>query len=370
MRDYLYQMEPDFDDEDVHEVAQCIRSTWVMEAERTTRFEAAFASYVGSTFAVAVPSCTVALAISLMALGIEPGDEVIIPDLTFIATANAVNLVGGIPVLVDIDPETFGLDMRAVEQAVTPRTRVIIPVWLNGRSPNIQSLVKFAEVHGLSIVEDAACALGSRWLGQHAGTFGKLGCFSFNTTKIITTGTGGMIVTDDPTLYEQVERLKNHGRLDRRDYHPMIGFNFCFSDLLAALGLTQMQKLPQRVAHKTNLFYWYYERLQKLPGIEMIPPQPGECLWYPDVFVHDPVELKTFLETQHIQTRLFYPPIHTQPCYQRAGDFNNATAVAKRGLWLPAASYLSEKEVEQVCQAISQYFICNQNRKITSKRGG
>jgi len=360
MSDYLYQMEPVFDEVDVEGVAECVRSTWVIEAERTAAFEQAIARYVGAEYAVAVPSCTVALALSLMALEIGAGDEVIVPDLTFVATANAVNMVGATPILADIHPETMGLDSTAVAQALTPRTRALIPVWFNGRSPHIHQLCQLARQHGLSIVEDAACALGSRWQGQHAGTFGDLGCFSFNTTKIITTGTGGMVVTNNPGLHERIERLKNHGRLDRRDYHPIIGYNFHFSDLLAALGLSQIQKLPARVVWKTNLCRWYYERLAALPGLYCPPLHESESLWYPDIFVEDPPALKTFLEGKNIQTRLYFPPIHTQPCYTTTGHFPHAEYSSPRGLWLPAAPYLTEAEVDKVCTAIGEWLGCHE----------
>ncbi len=354
MADYLYQMEPAFDDEDVRAVAECVRSTWVVEAQRTEAFERAVAEYVGTRYAVAVPSCTVALALSLMALGVGPGDQVIVPDLTFVATANAVDLAGADPVLADVHPDSLGLDPAALERAAraAPRVRAVIPVWFNGRDPGIQAILEVAGAHGLAVVEDAACALGSHRGGRHAGSFGQLGCFSFNTTKIITTGTGGMVVTDDPDLYERVERLKNHGRLDRRDHHPMVGFNFGFSDLLAALGLAQMDKLPARVAHKRALCGWYRQRLAGVPGVDLLRPSDEACVWYPDLFVPDPAGLKAFLEVRGIQTRLYFPPIHTQPCYRCNGHFPHSTAVAPRGLWLPAAPYLSPADVERVCRAI------------------
>ena len=355
MNNYLYQMEPVFDEADITSVAACVRSSWVIEAERTAVFEQTIAQYVGAKYAIAVPSCTVALAVSLMALGIGPGDEVIVPDLTFVASANAVNMVGATPVLADIHPKTIGLDVTAATQALTPRTRAIMPVWFNGRSPHIQQLAQLAQQHNLFVVEDAACALGSRWGTQHAGTFGDLGCFSFNTTKIITTGTGGMIVTSNPELHERVERLKNHGRIDRRDHHPMIGYNFHFSDLLAALGLSQMQKLPARVAWKKQLCHWYYGRLASLPGIDSPPLHEDELLWYPDIFVDDPLALKIFLESKSIQTRLYFPPIHTQPCYATSGNFLYTEQISPRGLWLPAASFLTERQVAYICTAINMW---------------
>lgn len=352
---YLYQMEPFFDDADAQQVAECIRSTWVIEAQRTASFEQAIAEYVGARYAVAVPNCTVALTLSLMALGVGPGDNVIVPNLTFVATANAVNLAGAVPILADIHPDTLGLDPAALERAITSQTRAVIPVWFNGRDPHIEAIIKTARANGLAVVEDAACALGSRRGGQHAGTFGELGCFSFNTTKIITTGIGGMVVTDNPALHEQVKRLKNHGRLDRRDQHPMIGFNFGFSDLLAALGLAQMRKLPARVTWKRDLCRWYHQRLAGVPGIDLLPLSDEACLWYPDILVDNPPALKAFLETRNVQTRLYFPPLHSQPCYRTLGNFAVSTTISERGLWLPSAPYLTESDVERVCQEILEY---------------
>ncbi len=354
MESYLYQMEPVFDQDDVRQVENCVRSTWVTEGKRTAAFEQTVADYVGVRYAAAVPSCTVALALSLMALGIGPGDQVIVPDLTFVATANAVNLTGATPILADIRLDTLGLDPAALERAITPQTRAIIPVWFNGRDPDAVTIVETARANGLAVVEDAACALGSRRDGRHAGAFGDLGCFSFNTTKIVTTGTGGMVVTDDLELYERVKRLKNHGRLNRHDHHPMIGFNFGFSDLLAALGLSQMQKIQARVAHRRNLCRWYYDELVDVPGIDFLPLSSEACLWYPDIFVDDPLALQTFLEARGIQTRLYFPPVHTQPCYHVTGSFKTDVACS-RGIWLPAACYLTEAHVKRVCRAILEW---------------
>lgn len=354
MENYLYQMEPVFDQDDVQQVADCVRSTWVTEGKRTAAFEQAVADYVGAHYAVAVPSCTVALAVSLMALGIGPGDQVIVPDLTFVATANAVNLAGATPILADVRLDTQGLDSVALERVITPQTRAIVPVWFNGRDPDIVTIVETARANGLAVVEDAACAMGSRRGGRHAGTFGDLGCFSFNTTKIITTGTGGMVMTDDPELYERVKRLKNHGRLDRQDHHPVIGFNFWFSDLLAALGLSQMQKLPARVAHRRNLCRWYFDELAGVRGIDFLSTSSETCLWYPDIFVDDPTALQTFLEARGIQTRRYFPPVHTQPCYRVTGNFKTGV-VSSRGIWLPAACYLTQAHVKQVCEAILEW---------------
>lgn len=355
MNNYLYQMEPVFDEKERAEVVACLDSTWILQGKRTQAFERGIAEYAGATYAVAVPSCTVAMAVSLMALGIGAGDEVLVPDLTFVATANAVNLAGATPVLVDVDPETQGIDPHKLAEAITPRTKAVLPVWLNGHNPNIEEVVRVARRCGLLVVEDAACALGSWVNGRHAGTFGQMGCISFNTTKIITTGMGGMILTNDEALYERALRLKNHGRVDRRDHHPMVGYNFYFSDLLAALGIGQLQKLEERVAWKHQLCHWYADALAELPQVQTRRPAEGICPWYPDIFVDDPVGLKTYLEEQKIQTRLYYPAIHTQPAYSQVRKESVAQQIASRGLWLPSAAYVDETAVARVCAHIKDW---------------
>lgn len=353
---YLYQMEPVFDEDDVNEVADCVRSSWVLEAHRTAEFEKQLAEYCGTKYAIVVPSCTVALALSLMAAGVGPGDEVLVPDLTFIATANAVSLVGATPVFVDIHPQRLGLNSELVVQALTPRTKAILPVWLNGRPGDITQLVHIAQQYGLALIEDAACGLGSRWQGQHAGSFGDCGCISFNTTKIITTGTGGVVLTNRPDLFEKIERLKNHGRLDRRYIHPEIGFNFGFSDLLAALGLAQLKKLPHRVAKKKQLSQWYFEQLKNVPGVSFYPAENDEvCLWYPEIFLSDPAGFQTFMAQHEIQVRPYYPPLHQQPCYATSGEYPVATRVAGQGMWLPAADYVTQEMVTKVCERVSEW---------------
>lgn len=351
----LYQMEPVFDEAEVTAVADCIRSSWVIEAQRTTQFEQKIADFVGTTYAVCVPSCTTAMALCLMALGIGPGDEVLVPALTFVATANAVSLAGATPVILDIRADSHGLDYTLIRPAITPRTKAIMPVWMNGHDPHMRQICQVADEFGLPVIEDAACALGSRSGGQHAGTFGLAGCISLNTTKIITTGTGGVIVTDDANFFDAVKRLKNHGRRDRQDFHPVVGYNFGFSDLLAALGLAQMDKLPGRVTWKQQLCQQYNTHLAQIDGLTLHPPQPGICPWYPDIFIDNRDALKAHLATHNIQTRAYYPPINTQPSYHDGRPTPIATAIAQRGLWLPSAAYVDSATVDRVCETITRW---------------
>lgn len=355
----INQMEPWLDDAEQEEILRTVQSTWITEADRTLQFEQEYATYVGARFASAVNSGTIALAVALMALNLRAGDEVLVPDYTMAGTPNAVILAGGIPVFVDIDSRTLTMDSDAAERAITPRSRAIMPVHLNGRPADMDSLGALARRHGLAIVEDASQALGSRLNGRHLGSFGAFGCFSLATTKVITTGQGGMIVTDDEALYDHVERLKDHGRRDRSaDYHEQLGYNFKFTDLQAAIGLAQMRKLPYRVERKKEMFALYQRLLGGLP-VEFIETDLTQTSpWFIDIYVDDPKELWQALREAGIGSRPVYPPLHSQPCYRhldRGGSFPHTDHIAQRGLWLPSSSFLTDADIHEICDAIRSY---------------
>lgn len=355
----INQMEPWLDEAEQAEILATVQSTWITEAERTLQFEREYAAYVGAPFASAISSGTIALAAALMALDLEPGDEVLVPDFTMAGTPNAVLLAGGVPVFVDIDARTLTMDPHAAEAAITSRTRVVLPVHFNGRPADMAALGTLADRHGLIIVEDAAQALGSRLNGQHLGTFGALGCFSLATTKVITTGQGGMIVTANENLYDRIERLKDHGRRDRSaDYHEQIGYNFKFTDLQAAIGLAQMQKLAYRVERKKEMFALYRQLLVDLPVDFVETDLQQTSPWFMDVYVDDPKSLGQFLREEGIGSRPVYPPLHTQPCYAHlrpSGSFPTTERLAQRGLFLPSSSFLTDDQIREVCDAIRAY---------------
>ena len=331
---------------------------WLTEFTHTSRFSRMVADYVGSTHGFIMSSGTTALCASLAALKIGRGDEVIVPDLTMIATATAVTWCGATPVLVDIDPETLCLDLELAERAVGPKTRAIMLVSLNGRAPNMSRAVDLAARRGLALVEDAAQSLGASWGGRHLGTFGRIGCFSFSAPKIITTGQGGACVTDDDELATGLRMVRDFGRTRGGvDEHETVGFNFKFTDLQAVVGIEQMKKLDSRVARKKAMFGRYQQRLASIPEVTMlstdleaVPP------WFIDVLVPEPAALQRHLAARGIGARLFYPALHTQAPYARDASCPHAVHAASHGLWLPSSSFLDDDTIDRVCDDIAAFY--------------
>ena len=356
----INQMEPWVGEEEKQELIDTIESGWITEAGRTKQFEEMFTEYVGSKHALTVNNGTVSLVVATLALDIGQGDEVIVPDFTMIASANAVGLTGATPVLVDIDRETLCISLKAVEAAITPNTKAIMPVPLNGRYPDMDALLKLAEERNLYIIEDAAQALGSRYHGKHLGTLGEIGSFSFSTPKVITTGQGGMLVTDNEDLRNKMYRLKDFGRLTRADFfHKEIGYNFKFTDFQAAVGIAQMRKLPWRVERKKDMFRLYKSLLQDTEGIEFLETDLEDTSpWYIDIMVENVRDdLASYLKEKQIGTRPFYPNLHSMPPYAHVkGDFKNSDYVSSNGLWLPSSSFLTDEDIERVCAEIKQFF--------------
>lgn len=356
----INQIEPWVGEEEKEELIKTIDSGWITEAGRTRQFEQMVAEYVSSKYALAVNNGTVSLVIATLALGIGQGDEVIVPDFTMIASANAVVLAGAMPVLVDIDRETLCISLEATEAAITPRTKAIIPVPLNGRYPDMEALLKLAKKHNLFIIEDAAQALGSRYKGKHLGTLGDIGSFSFSTPKVITTGQGGMLVTDSEELRNKIYQLKDFGRLARTNfYHEAIGYNFKFTDFQAAVGIAQMRKLQWRVDRKKDMYRLYKRLLEGIEGVQFVDINLEDTSpWYIDIMVENGREdLASYLKEKEIGTRPFYPALHSMPPYAHVrGDFKNSEYVSRTGLWLPSSSFLTDEDIERVCTEIRNYF--------------
>lgn len=358
----IQQMEPWIGNEEKQAVAEYLDSgAWLTEFKRTREFEQMIASFVASRYASVVSNGTVSLTIALMALGIGYGDEVIVPDYTMIASANGVVMAGASPVLVDIDPSNLCIDLEKAEKAITPRTKGIMYVSINGRCADMNQVVSFARVHDLSLIEDAAQSLGSRCRGKHLGTFGEVGSFSFSVPKVITTGQGGALVTDDSDLFNRISKIKDFGRSKGGvDYHEIFGFNAKFTDLQAVIGIEQMKKLEWRVQRKKELYKLYRELLQDVGQMKFIDTNLEDCSpWFVDILLDEPPTrdgLASFLNEREIGSRPFYPAIHTQPPYSLVkGDFPNSDYVSQRGLWLPSSSFLSDSDVERICQVIRSF---------------
>lgn len=359
----INQMEPWIDEAEKRAVMEYLDSGgWLTEFKKTQEFEEMIADYVGSRYACVVSNGTISLTIALMALGIGHGNEVIVPDYTMIATANAVVLAGARPILVDIDPENLCLNLDLAEEAITPKTKAIMFVSINGRCPDMNRVVALARKYNLFLIEDAAQSLGSRYKDKHLGTFGEIGSFSFSSPKIITTGQGGALVTDDDELFSKISKIKDFGRSSRGvDFHEIIGFNAKFTDLQAVIGIEQMKKLDWRVKKKKEIYKLYLDLLTDIKEIEFIDTNLEDCSpWFIDILVKETgtrEALAGFLNEKGIGTRPFYPAIHTQPPYARvSGEFSNSERVSQRGLWLPSSSFLTDEDVAMVCGEIRGYY--------------
>src|SRR5687768_11871619 len=278
---------PELAGTELEHIRAVLDSNYLNDGPTTREFEREFARMTGARHAVAVTSGTAAIFMGLAACGIGPGDEVLVPDLTFIATANAVRLTGATVTLVDIDRETLTMDPGAAERAITKHTKAIVPVHVTGRAGTFDAILEFAKSRGLAIVEDAAEAIMSRHRGRALGTFGKAGAFSFSPAKTFTTGQGGMVVTDDDGLHTRLRELKDQGRAQTGtggdDVHPVMGYNFKYTSLQAAIGLAQLPLVPQRTARQVAIQRMYSNELAGLKGITVLPFADDEVPQWTDV---------------------------------------------------------------------------------------
>lgn len=359
----INQIEPWVNREEEKEILQVLRSGWLTEAEKTEQFAKMVAEFVASRYASVLANGTVTLFAGLKALGVGPGDEVIVPDMTMVASPNSIALTGAKPIFVDISRENLCLDLNEVEKKITSRTKAMMPVAFNGRAPNMERLLKIVQKHQLFMIEDAAQALGCYYQGQHLGTFGDVGSFSFSTPKIITTGQGGALVTNSKKIYEKIIRVKDFGRIDRKTQdHDEIGYNFKFTDLQAALGIVQMKKLAWRLKRKKAMYQLYYEELKGVKEIKFIQTDLSQTSpWFIDIIVSDPMALQKYLQAKKIGTRLFYPAIHTTKPYWGSAKFPNSLWASRHGLWLPSSTFLSDNDIKRVCRAIKSFYEKNKD---------
>jgi perosamine synthetase len=356
--------EPELGDEEVAAAVEVLRSGYPNDGRVTDEFGSRIAEICGVDHGVAVSSGTAALICALAACGVGRDDEVLVPDLTFIATANAVQALGARPVLVDVSTAHFGMDAEAARAAVTARTKAVVAVHVNGRGGSIVELAELARASGLALVEDAAEALGSRHAGRPLGSFGQAASFSFAASKIITTGQGGAVVTRDADVARRVRELKDQGRATRgtgggADSHPVFGLNFKLTNIQAAVGLAQLDRLADRMQHLRQLRSWYAEELDGLDDVAALPAldvEGGEALAWVDVLVRDRDELVGHLEAAAIDSRAFWQPLHTQGPYRAADEkYPNATWVADHGLWLPSALSLTRADAAVIGASIREF---------------
>ncbi|VVC02445.1 UDP-4-amino-4-deoxy-L-arabinose--oxoglutarate aminotransferase [Candidatus Burarchaeum australiense] len=357
----INQMEPSFDDEEREAVNDYLKSGgWITEFKKTREFESVIAAYCGSKHCSVVSNGTIALTAALMACNVGAGDEVIVPDYTMVATPNSAAILGAKVVFADIERKSLCLDFEKMKKAVTNKTKALMLVTINGRYPeNIEEYVDFCRKKGIWLVEDAAQSLGSKAHGKHLGTFGDLGCLSFSSPKIISTGQGGAILGGNEELMERVRKIRDFGReKPGSDHYLTMGWNFKFTDLQAVIGLEQMKKLPWRVERKKALGKLYDKLLAGLRGAELIPTNYADTApWFFDILADRREALQAFLDGRGIKTRPFYPALHSEPAYGLKGSYPIAEEVARRGLWLPSSVSLKDEDVEHVCSMIREFCV-------------
>jgi len=365
MMSRIYYTKPSITEKEVAYATDAARNGWGERCyEYIGRFEKLFSDYTGAGYAIVTSSCTGALHMGLAALGIGQGEEVIMADTNWIASAAPITYIGAKPVFVDILPDTWCIDPALAEAAITPRTKAILAVHLYGNLCETDRLLEIGRRHGISVIEDAAEAIGSRWHGKHAGTMGAFGTFSFHGTKTPTTGEGGMFITNDAALYEQVLTLSNHGRArgQTKQFWPdTVGFKYKISNIQAAIGCAQMERIAELVDRKREIFQNYAERLLKLPGVSMNPEKPGTVngYWMPTVVFAPETgvtrdRLLEIFRKENIDGRVFFWPLSSLPMFEARRANRWAWDIAGRAINLPSYHDLTEPEIERVIGIIER----------------
>lgn len=347
-------------------IDECLKTGWISSAGKfIEEFEERFASYIGMKHGVAVDNGTNALILSLRALDLPAGSEVIMPTFTIISCALACIYNNLRPVLVDCEPDTWNMDVSQIEERITGKTRAIMIVHIYGHPVDMNPVIEIAKKHNLYVVEDAAEAIGAEYKGKKCGGFGDLSCFSFYANKTITTGEGGMVLTNDHELTEKLERLKNLGFIpQRRFYHEELGYNFRITNIQAAIGLAQLERIEEHINRKRRIGTLYTELLKDIPYLQL----PIEKEWAKNIYWMYGIVLdeKTGMNAEEfgkrlleegVQTRPFFLGMHEQPVFRKMGFFigehyPEAERIAKQGLYLPSGLTLREEEIKEIARAI------------------
>jgi perosamine synthetase len=345
-------------DEDISELVSAIRSEHISMGPVTAQLEQRLAAALDVPFVVATTSGSVALTLAMMALEIGPGDEVIVPDRTFIATAHAASLLGARVVLADCLSNHPNVDPQEISKKITSRTKAIVIVHLNGRACCIREIASIADKHGLPLVEDAAQAIFSRSEYGNLGTQGAMGCFSFGMTKLVSTGQGGAVVTRSPALYDKLRAMRNHGVRDTISHeYLMMGNNFKFTDLQAAIGLGQVARAEEKVRRCNDIYRAYQSGLNGLNGVSLLEVRidHGECALWAEVISPRRDELSGYLASRGIQTRKFLPSLHTAPHLAGGADFPHSAEFERTGMIIPSGPAQRMESVRRTIEAIREW---------------
>lgn len=356
--------EPSLDKEELKTVVEAVKSGWISSKGKfIAEFEDAFAKYCGVKYGIACSNGTTALHLALVALGIKKGDEVIVPTLTFVSTANVVLFTGATPIFVDSDPRYWCIDPKKIEEAISKRTRAIMPVHLYGHPCEMEEIMRIAKENSLYVIEDAAEAHGALCRGKKTGSFGDVGCFSFYGNKIITTGEGGMCLTNNEESAEIMRRLRDHGMDPEKKYwHDRIGFNYRLTNLQAALGVAQLKKLDTLIRKKRRIADWYgkeFEDLERKDTIKRHPEMPWakNIYWMYSILIEEKFpfsrdELIKKLENEDIETRPFFYPVHTFPWYDKSKVFPVSEELSRKGINLPSSANLKKEDVRMIAERV------------------
>ncbi len=366
--------EPTLGGNEAKYLLDCVESNWVSSAGKyIPAFEEKFAAECGCKYSVACLNGTIALHLALVVLGLKPGDEVILPTFTMIATINAITYTGATPVLIDSEPITWNMDVQQLADKITPKTKAIMPVHTYGHPVDMDPLMELAEKHNLFVLEDAAEAHGAEYKGRRCGGLGHAGSFSFYANKIITTGEGGMITTNNAEFAALAENLRDHAfSSERHFWHKFVGFNYRMTNLQAAVGLAQVEQMSKFITHRRHNAALYSRLLREIPGI-VTPPESKDVknvFWMYGILVQDEFgmtrdELRAFLAKHGIETRTFFIPMHLQPIYYEAFKgqrYPVAEMLCQRGFYLPSASSLTELQIRYVVDMVQQAHVEAMNR--------
>jgi len=355
--------------EEYEAIKQCFETNWITEGPLAKEFSKKLCEMIGVKHGVYAPNGTMALILGLKALGIGPGDEVIVPDVTFFASATSVEFLGAKPVFVDVC-DNLQINVDDCRRVLTPKTKAIMPVHLFGFTPDMEEVISFARANGLKVVEDAAQALGIRWNGKGCGSFGDVGCFSFFADKTLTTAEGGFVTTNDDETYEKLMYIRNQGRLNRGTFvHPEMGYNFRMTDIQCAIGLAQLKKFDELVAKKNVIHEMYTRLFAGFDNVEVYQP-PAE--------VHPFVPFRVILRTKNdeaaalmehmrqneVEPRMFFYPLHLQPAFDiwkedpryRSENFPVAERSYKNGICLPSFVAITSEQIEHVVEVIKSFY--------------
>jgi perosamine synthetase len=370
----IFYTKPSITEKEVEYAADAARHGWGDKCyEYINRFEDAFKAHLDVKYAIATSSCTGALHMGMTALGIGPGDEVIMADTNWIATVSPIVHLGAKPIFVDILPGSWCIDPELVEQAITPCTKAIVAVHLYGNLCDMDKLLAIGEKYGIPVIEDAAEAIGSIYHGRRAGTMGKFGVFSFHGTKTITTGEGGIFVTNDSELYEYVLTLSNHGRARgqiKQFWSDMVGFKYKMSNIQAAIGCAQIERIDELIQRKRDIFSYYYGHFGALPGILMNPEPVGTVngAWMPTVVFDAKIgltreHLHSAFANDNIDARVFFWPLSSLPSFEAVPGNTHAYQIPTRAINLPSYHDILKTDLDRVIGTLSSLCVKNEMAK-------